>query len=296
MVTDNNSPLVSIIMPTYNRAAYIGETIASIQNQVYSNWELIIMDDGSEDDSQAIVKNINDSRIKYYNNGRVGITGTLKNKGITLSNGELIAFMDSDDLWHEVKLEQQVKALLQYTDAGFSFTNGHNFNEKGIEAVYYPKHEGVVCDSFFETICKGDTGVFIQSVMVWKKLLDESMLFRENRIFTDFSFIANLAYKHKAVLLCQQLLYRRFHQSNNVSQNWVLDYEEHIETIIRYCEEGRLSKTAANAILFKAYIHFGQEYHNYKNPAKARKQYMKAWSYKPFSIVPLKKAIKSFSN
>jgi glycosyltransferase involved in cell wall biosynthesis len=281
-------------MPTYNRAAYIGETIASIQSQSYNNWELLIMDDGSEDDTHAIINSINDSRIRYYNNGRVGITGKIKNKGIALSKGELIAFMDSDDLWHEAKLLMQVNELVQCSDAGFSFTNGYNFNEKGIEAVYYTKSEGIVYDNFFEAICKGDTGVFIQSVMVWKKLLDESMFFRENRIFTDFSFIANLAYKHKAVLLYTQLLYRRFHQNNNVSLNWVLDYDEHIETIIRYRNESRLSKTTANEVLFKTYIHLGQEYCNYNRPKKARRQYIQAWKHKPLSIVPLKKVVKTF--
>jgi glycosyltransferase involved in cell wall biosynthesis len=294
MIVENSSPLVSIIMPTYNRATYIGETIASIKNQSYANWELIIMDDGSEDDTCNIVKNVSDGRIRYYNNGRIGITGTLKNKGIALSKGELIAFMDSDDLWHEAKLQTQVKALVQHPEAGFSFTNGYNFNEKGIEAVYYVQNEGIVCDRFFEGICNGDTGVFIQSVMVWKKLLGDDMLFRENRVFTDFSFIANLAFKCKAVLLFQMLLYRRFHQNNNVSLNWVLDYDEHIETIVRYREEGKLSVKTTNEILFKTYIHFGQEYYSHKNPKKARNQFINAWKYKPYSIVPLKKTIKTF--
>lgn len=294
MIVESSSPLVSIIMPTYNRAKYILETIESIQNQSYTNWELIIMDDGSDDNTHAIVNSIIDARIRYYNTGRVGITGVLKNKAIELAKGELVAFMDSDDLWPKKKLLLQIVALQENPDAGFSFTNGYNFDERGIREVYYSEHNGQECDHYFESICKGDTGVFIQSVMVWKKLLTPDMLFRENRIFTDFSFIANLAFKHKAVLLFQQLLCRRFHENNNVSLNWVLDYDEHIETIARYREEGRLSFVKANGILFKTHIHCGQEYEKYCNPKMARKQYLEAWKYKPLSTVPVKKFIKSF--
>jgi glycosyltransferase involved in cell wall biosynthesis len=88
---------ISIIMPTYNRAAYIIETIKSIQDQTYSNWELIIIDDGSEDNTEELIAQIKDERVLFYKAGRIGVIGKTKNIGLAKANGGFIAFMDSDD-------------------------------------------------------------------------------------------------------------------------------------------------------------------------------------------------------
>src|SRR4026209_101684 len=114
MPEKNNEPKVSIILPTYNRAGLIMETIRSILEQTYANWELIIIDDGSDDDTEKLVTQIKDERIQFHKAGRIGIVGKIKNIGIEKSNGELIAFIDSDDLWAETKLEKQIAALQQY--------------------------------------------------------------------------------------------------------------------------------------------------------------------------------------
>ena len=116
-------------MPTYNRANYIGETIESVRNQTYNNWELIIVDDGSEDNTGEIISRIKDERIRFYKAGRIAINGKIKNIGIEKANGELIAFIDSDDLWAETKLEKQVAALQEYPEAAFSLTGGFNFRD-----------------------------------------------------------------------------------------------------------------------------------------------------------------------
>lgn len=100
----STSPLVSIVMPTYNRAGLIAETIESIQQQTYRNWELIIVDDGSVDNTADIIENIHDDRIRYYKTQHLGMERARKT-GLDKSNGELIGFMDSDDLWATTKLE-----------------------------------------------------------------------------------------------------------------------------------------------------------------------------------------------
>src|SRR5260221_6969622 len=99
MTGNNPFPDVSIIIPTYNRAQYIVETIESIRNQTYQNWELLVMDDQSTDNTEELVKRINDERIQYHKTeNRLGITGT-RNAGLEKTGSELIAFIDSDDLW-----------------------------------------------------------------------------------------------------------------------------------------------------------------------------------------------------
>src|SRR3990170_6954988 len=111
------SSKVSIIMSTYNRAAYIIETIESIRNQTYQNWELIIIDDGSDDNTEEVIEAIKDSRIQFYKAGRLGIASKIKNIGLEKVTGELIAFIDSDDLWAQTKLEKQLILLQQYPEA-----------------------------------------------------------------------------------------------------------------------------------------------------------------------------------
>src|SRR4029079_12478196 len=103
----NSMPKVSIIMPTWNRAVYIMESVESVISQTYQNWELIIVDDGSEDETAEIISQIKDGRVKFHEAGKTGIGIKLKNIGIERSDGELIAFLDSDDLWAPTKLEKQ---------------------------------------------------------------------------------------------------------------------------------------------------------------------------------------------
>ena len=99
--------LVSVVMPTYNHAQYIGEAITSVLNQDYQNLELIIVDNFSEDNTEAIVNGFNDQRIQYYQFANNGIIAASRNYGITKASGEFIAFLDSDDIWKEGKLKKQ---------------------------------------------------------------------------------------------------------------------------------------------------------------------------------------------
>ena len=92
-------PLVSVIIPTYNRVHLIGETIQSVIDQSYTNWELIIIDDGSTDDSENVINEFNDNRIRYYTIQHCGILGKVRNVGLSHSKGDYIAFLDSDEIW-----------------------------------------------------------------------------------------------------------------------------------------------------------------------------------------------------
>lgn len=101
-----NQPIVSIIMPAYNCEKYICETINSIQRQTYTNWELLVIDDGSKDNTSILCDNLskNDSRIKVLSIQNGGVSNA-RNIGIEIAKGEYIAFVDSDDFWFEKTLE-----------------------------------------------------------------------------------------------------------------------------------------------------------------------------------------------
>lgn len=107
-----SNPLVSVIMPTYNNAALIGETIDSIRAQTYKNLEIIIVDDGSTDDTEQVVKKLleADSRVRYRKIEN-SYSPTARNVGFKMAQGDYVAHIDSDDLWPENKLEIQLEAL-----------------------------------------------------------------------------------------------------------------------------------------------------------------------------------------
>lgn len=111
--------LVSIIMPTYNCGRFISESINSVLAQTYTNWELIIIDDGSTDNTYNVVCSFNDVRIKYFKNTTNLGTAIARNKGLYESQGRYIAFLDSDDLWLPEKLEKQINFMEQN---GYVFT------------------------------------------------------------------------------------------------------------------------------------------------------------------------------
>lgn len=125
-------PLVSIITPMYNSEKYIGETIESVLNQTYKNWEMVIVNDCSTDRGPEIVKEYQkkDSRIKFYNNEKNKGVSETRNKGIKLAKGKYIAFLDSDDLWKKEKLEKQVN-FMEDNDVILSYTAYEKMNEDG---------------------------------------------------------------------------------------------------------------------------------------------------------------------
>lgn len=122
MDSNVNAALVSIIMPVYNSALYIRQAIDSIVNQSYSEWELICIDDGSVDDSVAIVRSFDDPRIRLVVLDKNGGVAAARNKGLSLANGSWIAFLDSDDIAHRERLERQVRYMLQHPEAAAVFT------------------------------------------------------------------------------------------------------------------------------------------------------------------------------
>ena len=111
--------LVSVIMPSYNTARFIGNSIKSVLNQTYTNWELIIVDDCSTDNTDEVVENFKDKRIKFFKNKKNYGAAFSRNRALKLAEGRWIAFLDSDDLWVNTKLEKQISFMKKN---GYSFT------------------------------------------------------------------------------------------------------------------------------------------------------------------------------
>ena len=111
--------LVSIVMPSWNTGAFIAEAIRSVLRQTYGNWELIVVDDGSTDNTDEVVASFEDARIKYFKNPRNVGAALTRNRALREARGEWMAFLDSDDLWAPGKLERQLSFM---KDGGHVFS------------------------------------------------------------------------------------------------------------------------------------------------------------------------------
>ena len=127
-----HEPLVSIITPTFNSEAFISETIESVQSQTHSNWEHIIVDDGSTDGTIHLLKAYGekDNRIRVFLMERNSGAAFCRNYATEKAKGDYIAFLDSDDLWEPKKLELQLNFMLE-RDCGISYTNYLKIDEEG---------------------------------------------------------------------------------------------------------------------------------------------------------------------
>lgn len=104
----NKHPLVSVVIPTFNHAHFLGRALQSVLNQTYNNWEVIIVDNYSQDNTDEVVQRFVDPRITLLKINNHGVIAASRNMGIRAANGELIAFLDSDDWWKPKKLEESI--------------------------------------------------------------------------------------------------------------------------------------------------------------------------------------------
>ncbi len=132
-----NNELVSIVIPVYNAAKFIQDTVMSVKSQTYPEWELILVDDGSTDDGMTIMKDLAEDlnrekeRVRIIELGGNQKAARARNRGIEEAKGRYLAFLDADDLWDPEKLAKQV-ALMQEKDCAFSFTGYEFADEDGI--------------------------------------------------------------------------------------------------------------------------------------------------------------------
>ncbi len=143
-----SNPLVSVVIPSYNQAEYVGEAIQSVINQTYQNFEIIIVNDASPDDTTRIVNEFNDPRILLVTHEENRGLPAARNTGITASSGEFIALLDSDDMFHPEKLESHVDFLEENSEIGASYNNRFelDFSAETIGGIWRPPRNVTLVD------------------------------------------------------------------------------------------------------------------------------------------------------
>ncbi len=222
---------VSVILPTFNRAGLLPRSIRSVLDQSYRNFELIVIDDGSTDSTEAVVASIDDPRVSYLrldcNRGQ----SVARNLGVAACNANLVAFQDSDDVWLSDKLSRQLDVLRTDTDLVGVYCDLMRHKANGERAV--SKAPDLVVGSFFDTrpTLYQTYGVGIQTCLLRKQALIDVGGFREDmRCFEDLELLLRIAYRYRLQRIPDALV-EYFETGGSVSTN--VDAERRALAILR---------------------------------------------------------------
>jgi len=190
----HNSPLISVIMPVFNADLFLHESIESILSQTYPNLELIIINDGSSDNSESIIRKYNDHRIKYYAfSNNKGLTEAL-NFGIKMSKGDFIARADADDILYKNRLELQVKYLQEHKE--ISLVGSQMIEISPSEKIWgaYFNHKDILTKMFFDSPIWHPTAFFRKEILINNKLEYNSNYGSEDyKLWFELSKIVKMA-------------------------------------------------------------------------------------------------------
>lgn len=206
-----NSPVVSVVMPVFNGEKYLKEAIGSILTQSLKEFELLLIDDGSIDNSNNIVSNFKDKRIVYIKNVQnIGLASTL-NLGITLAKSRFIARMDQDDIANVDRLRLQYGSLEKKPQIGVCGTNFHSFGVGGEQKSTYPlNHDEIFTNLLFHNCIAHPTVMFRKSLLVGKDIMYDARFDWAE----DFELWTRLRHETKFINLRQSLLSYRINATS----------------------------------------------------------------------------------
>lgn len=206
-----NSPLVSIVIPVYNGAKYIEETIRSVLAQTISNIEVLVINDASKDESAAIIEKIQieDSRVKLINKQNSGVAAT-RNKGLEIAKGKYIAFLDQDDVWEPGNLEEKIKVMLA-EKRSWAFSNISYIDATG---KLIDKEEKIVFGDFYRNLLKWENVIPAPSgnIVAVRDFLHTDIRYDVNIPYpSDRDFCVQLARKGEPSFVNKKLWRYRIH-------------------------------------------------------------------------------------
>jgi glycosyltransferase involved in cell wall biosynthesis len=277
-------PKVSVIIPAYNCQSFIAETVESILAQTYPDYEIIVVDDGSTDNTRDVLQRYED-RVRYVYQENSGV-GAARNRGLSLARGEYIAFLDHDDLWLPEKLETQMKILETRPEVGLVYSNCYHIDEAGTILGRYFDHikpaRGMVFHQLFMT-----NFIPLLTVLVRKAVLDQVGTFRIGwSISEDYDLLLRVARKFILDYVETPLAKYRLH-SGNVSRDVDRFLRENLllaEELIQECPE--LAKMKARK-LYRLYYDAAYQYLAQKETEKARQHFLNAVRSSPYALKAL---------
>lgn len=304
---NENTPIVSVIMPVYNGQAYVRAAIDSVIKQKFPNWELIVVDDGSTDGTFEVVRQIarTEPRIKLFRQKNSGGPASPKNQGIKKARGEFICFIDQDDLYNVEKLGTEVEILLENPECDVIFGDMLVFNDgqrpetgfrylgpewiKRAADFLERKENNVYCctNDFYSFMSSEVTSVTTQTVMIRRKvLMEQEGPFDETlRVSDDIDLWFRLAKKYCLFYIDKILAYYRRHK-HAVTSSKVATHEGFIKAHTKNLQRatGTLNAKILRKMRFRIaseWFHLGYIYWINGQAAKARSCFRMAFIMQP---------------
>lgn len=288
--------MISVIIPTYNSDKYICEAIDSVLCQTYVDYEIIVIDDGSTDNTKKII--FDHYPMVKYHFVQNGGAASARNFGILKAQGELIAFLDADDKWLPQKLEKQSATFHNDNKLGMVFTENSFFNEQGVTTDKANKrerlmHGDIVRNIFLNSYVATPTVMVLKSVFDTVGLFDESLLVAE-----DDNMWMRIGMKYGIELIDESLVQCRITEGSLSRKNYniFLGVTKHIEVVrLRYPDMYR--RLGVSAIRRKySDLFFSVGYYSFSQDKyrEARSNFVKSYFYYPLKLKPLLYAISTF--
>jgi glycosyltransferase involved in cell wall biosynthesis len=219
-----NSPLVSIIVNCFNGEKYLEKALQSIINQTYKNWEVIFWDNQSIDNSKKIFLSFKDQRFKYYISDNHTSLYKARNKAINKSQGQIIAFLDTDDWWNNTKLEKQI-SFFEDEKVGIVYSNLFLFFENIKKEKIYSKK--ILKSGYLTKNLLKSYNIGISTILLRKKAFDDALGFNSNfNVIGDFDLVIRISLDWMFACIQEPLSYYRIHDKNFSLINNKLELKE----------------------------------------------------------------------
>ena len=230
-------PSVSVILPTFNRTKFLQQAIESVFAQTYADWEMVVADDGSAEETRGYLRSIENPQVRTIWLRHSGNPSLVRNAAIEAARGRYLAFLDSDDVWAPSKLEKQVRALDECSTAAWSYTNCQLVDECGRllvdeSAVTPAPPQGWI----FGPLLRLEVSISMPTVVAERELVRALGGFDERQLFAEWQDLClRLAMKSEVLALPESLCSVRFHSEHYSADkiaaqvSWMRLYEKMAE-------------------------------------------------------------------
>jgi glycosyltransferase involved in cell wall biosynthesis len=214
------APIVSVVLPTFNRLPLLRKAVASVVGQTFDDWELVVADDGSTDDTRDYLEAIDDPRVRPLWLEHRGDLTSARSAGLKRARGEWVAFLDSDDLWLPAKLELQLRRLAAQPACRWGYTRYALIDTDGAPLPAQTGHlHPPVSGHILEPLLRFETGLSIVTMLVQRSLIDEIGGFDESiPIHSDYDFVLRLAARSEVCALPETLALVREHPDRTTAR------------------------------------------------------------------------------
>jgi glycosyltransferase involved in cell wall biosynthesis len=279
--------LVSVIIPAYNAECFISEAILSVFDQSFDNFEIIVVNDGSTDNTLKIISKIQDPRLKIFSQVNSGHSKA-RNRGILESRGNYITFLDADDLWAKDKLKEQILFLDNHKDYGMVYCLGNAIksNKILITQISYEGYSG----NIFDKIILNARFLHCSSIMIRKEILTLSNGFDETLShYEDWDLWLRISLLTKIGYINKVLYFQRIHKQGTTVRTFDDDtYLKNLYSIAgRYFslpDHSAVKKISLKKFLTYAYKMEGFRHLYFSSKLQARKYFIQAIKYSPLKI------------